>query len=200
MRADFTALSNLSLRSLKSCHADWLQLEFVLSSCNPSVINKPYWFPYVFICVCKCELVKTERNFVIYLFRTQKQAKRCPVMGLQPECFLHSPGVIVLQALSPQQEDVVCFLILLLAPLDTHTHTSKQTYTWSTDKYTPFMWERMGPVWIRLFPCVTLDKAFNISSFLCPNSILAQAEWRAGKSQSCCWVFGVTHSFIITTL
>lgn len=38
-------------------------------------------------------------------------------------------------------------------------------------------------------PCVTLDNAFNISGPLCPNSVLAPAEWGAGKSQSCSWVF-----------
>lgn len=135
------------------------------------------------VCVRACE---TERNSVIYLFQDPKQAKRCPLAGLQPECFLHSPDFIVLQDLAAQQEDVVCFLILLQASLDTHTHTHPHKHALSTDKHTPFMWEKMGPVWIRLFPCVTLDKALNISSLLCLNSVLAQTEWRAGKSQSCC--------------
>lgn len=141
-----------------------------------------------------------------------KKHKRCPAVGPQPVCFLHSPGFIVPRALSARQEDVVCFLIFLpaslsLSHLHTHiqtdTHTDRHTYVHrQTDTYvhthTLFMWERMGPLWIKLFPCITLDKAFNISNLLCPNSDLAQAEWRAGKSQSCCRVFGVTHSFIIT--
>lgn len=79
----------------------------------------------------------------------------------------------------------------------THVRTQTDTHV-RTHTHTLFMWERMGPLWIKLFPCITLDKAFNISNLLCPNSDLAQAEWRAGKSQSCCRVFGVTHSFIIT--
>lgn len=125
-----------------------------------------------------------------------KKHKRCPAVGPQPVCFLHSPGFIVPRALSARQEDVVCFLILLPASLSlSHLHTHRHTHIRT---HTLFMWERMGPVWIKLFPCVTLDKAFNISNLLCPNSDLAQAEWRAGKSQSCCRVFGVTHSFIIT--
>lgn len=69
--------------------------------------------------------------------------------------FTHQ-GLVVLWALNAQQEDVVCFQM--------HTHTC-------TLKLPPFMWGRMSPVWIRLFPGVTLDKTFNISHFPCPNSL-----------------------------
>ena len=186
MRADFTALTNLSLAPLKSLQADLLQLEFVLSLCGPPVINKPRWFLYVFICICVCVCVcvcvwacEAERN--VYLFRTQKQAERCPVVGLGPERFLHSAGFIVLQALSLHSRRMLSVSWFSYWPLSTHTHTHTHAHTHThthTHKHTPFMWERMGPVWIRLFPCVTLDKAFNIPCSLCPNSILAQAEWR----------------------
>lgn len=48
------------------------------------VKNKPYRLLNICMCVRACG---TDRNSVIYLFRTQKQVKRCPATGTQPESF-----------------------------------------------------------------------------------------------------------------
>lgn len=73
--------------------------------------------------LCVCVLGKPKRNSVICLFKTQNK-----LSVVQPrargQSFLHLPDFIVLQALSSQQEDVVGFLILFPALLNTSTLTN----------------------------------------------------------------------------
>lgn len=101
--------------------SDYCLILFLLS-CSCSVTDELCIFvAYVFVC----------EQVILRLLQDPKQAKRCPVVGLQPEYFPHSPGFIVLQALSVQQEDVVCSFILSLPPHplpQKHTRINTKTH------------------------------------------------------------------------
>lgn len=132
MRTHFTqskkknsAPTNPSQCLLKHSLKDWLHLELVWSTCNPFLLNKPYWFSYVFICGWVC---------LFYLFRSPQKTQALSSSG-PPASVFPSPcqGLLFLglSLLGRRMLSVSWFSYqpLSLCLTYTHTHTDTRTYT-----------------------------------------------------------------------
>lgn len=146
-------------------------------------------------------LTDAERNSVIYVFGGSKTSAALSVRracrqraSFTRQAFLflgrsrHSRRMLPVSSFSPWPP-----LPGTPPPSPKHKHTQTER----RHAHTLRMRAKSG---LGYSPCVTLDNTFNISGPLCPNSVLAPAEWGAGKSQNCSWVlffcfFGVTDSF-----
>lgn len=133
-------------------------------------------------------LADAERNSVIYVFGRSKTSaalsgrracRQRASFARQALLFLgrsrHSRRMLPVSSSSPRPPSP-----MPSAPPPKHKHTQTQR----RHAHTLRTRAKSG---LGYSPCVTLDNAFNISGPLCPNSVLAPAEWGAGKSQSCSW-------------
>lgn len=131
MRTHFTqskkknsAPTNPSQCLLKHSLKDWLHLELVWSTCNPFLINKPYWFSYVFICGWEC---------LFYLFRSPQKTQALSSSG-PPASVFPSLARVYCSSGSLCSAGGCCLFLDSLTSLSlcltyTHTHTDRQTYT-----------------------------------------------------------------------